>query len=180
MQMTPMGAAAPGPTQGRVGHALVLDPEALHHIVVVACAGTPEIDHFVECAARAAPPAQVLQLARYANVAALAEDLRGRLARAAVGVRLFLCAPQQVLWDLHALARSAGLIESEIALHAVEEAQRRVFCVHCGTLQSGDPDGTTCRSCGVKLLVRDHFSARLGAYMGVCADADRPYAQASR
>ena len=31
-----------------------------------------------------------------------------------------------------------------------------------------------CSHCGVKLTVRDHYSRRLGAFMGVCVDAEAP------
>jgi hypothetical protein len=30
--------------------------------------------------------------------------------------------------------------------------------------------------CAVGLEVRQHFSQRLGAYLGVCTNADQPYA----
>jgi hypothetical protein len=42
----------------------------------------------------------------------------------------------------------------------------------------GSETECSCRHCGVKLFVREHFSQRLGAYMGVCLDPDRPYEQA--
>ncbi len=31
-----------------------------------------------------------------------------------------------------------------------------------------------CSHCGLNLLVRDHFSYRLGAFQGVCIDAEVP------
>ncbi|MOA57558.1 hypothetical protein D3C78_1817610 [compost metagenome] len=53
---------------------------------------------------------------------------------------------------------------------------RRVFCVHCANCQpAGAAAHLTCAHCGVVLEVRRHFSQRLGAYLGVCADADQPY-----
>ena len=32
----------------------------------------------------------------------------------------------------------------------------------------------TCSGCGLSLLVRDHFSRRIGAFQGVCIDAEVP------
>ena len=35
-------------------------------------------------------------------------------------------------------------------------------------------DPYTCPGCGRALFVRDHFSRRLGAFQGVCIDAETP------
>jgi predicted RNA-binding Zn-ribbon protein involved in translation (DUF1610 family) len=32
----------------------------------------------------------------------------------------------------------------------------------------------TCSHCGLSLFVRDHYSRRLGAFQGVCVDAEEP------
>ena len=32
----------------------------------------------------------------------------------------------------------------------------------------------TCSHCGLSLLVRDHYSRRIGAFQGVCIDAEEP------
>ena len=52
---------------------------------------------------------------------------------------------------------------------------RRVYCIHC---QASNENVTTnivqCIGCGRHLLVRDHYSRRLAAYMGVMADAEAP------
>jgi DNA-directed RNA polymerase subunit RPC12/RpoP len=54
-------------------------------------------------------------------------------------------------------------------------AARRVYCIHC---RAANEDVTTnvvrCRGCGRHLLVRDHYSRRLAAYMGVMVDAEAP------
>ena len=56
-------------------------------------------------------------------------------------------------------------------------ARRRLYCVHCGHFQDIGSEGEcTCGQCRVKLFVREHFSQRLGAYMGVCIDPDSPFA----
>jgi hypothetical protein len=49
--------------------------------------------------------------------------------------------------------------------------------VHCGLSQPGTThDSLHCSGCRVLLEVREHFSRRLGAYIGVCANPDQPYA----
>jgi hypothetical protein len=100
------------------------------------------------------------------------------LASASVGLQLFLSGDEAYLWPLHALARQAGLRPEEIHLLHQGEARRAIYCVHCTALQSGGPaEQHDCQQCGVRLEVRRHFSRRLGAYLGVCADADHPYAE---
>jgi dimethylamine monooxygenase subunit C len=52
---------------------------------------------------------------------------------------------------------------------------RRVFCIHCQSSQDGVTTNIVrCRGCGRHLVVRDHYSRRLAAFMGVMADAEAP------
>ncbi len=96
------------------------------------------------------------------------------LAAAQVGLRLYVCGEESFLWQVQALARQAGLLEAEIELFRTA-GSRKVYCVHCSTMQTVGPVGeTVCEGCGVRLLVREHFSRRLGAYQGVCLNADDP------
>lgn len=119
-----------------------------------------------------------LALPDYADLAALHQALADYLADARVGLRLELHGDQAFVWPLHALARGAGLEDDEIHLYSSAASLRRVFCVHCSTCQPASAaDLLTCAHCGVALEVRRHFSQRLGAYLGVCADAEQPYAE---
>ncbi|MEO9333663.1 dimethylamine monooxygenase subunit DmmA family protein [Ectopseudomonas guguanensis] len=99
------------------------------------------------------------------------------LEQAQAGTRLYVCGDESFVWHVHRLARQAGLLGDEIELFR-QGARRRLYCVHCGHFQDIGGEGEcTCASCRVRLFVRAHFSQRLGAYMGVCLDPDRPYAQ---
>jgi hypothetical protein len=50
-----------------------------------------------------------------------------------------------------------------------------VRCVHCQTLLDDVTMSLVdCTGCGATLFVRDHFSARLAAFMGVKVDAELP------
>ncbi|MDF3933116.1 dimethylamine monooxygenase subunit DmmA family protein [Pseudomonas citronellolis] len=121
---------------------------------------------------------EVLDAAAHPGPAALQRALLERLGRASVGLQLYLSGDEAFLWPLHALARNAGLAADEIHLLRHGEGRRAVYCVHCASLQAGGTgDVHDCQRCGVRLEVRRHFSRRLGAYLGVCADADRPYAE---
>ena len=47
--------------------------------------------------------------------------------------------------------------------------------VHCRTITRGvHTNIVSCSGCGRSLFVRDHFSRRLGAYMGFQIDAEVP------
>lgn len=109
----------------------------------------------------------------------LAEHLRS----SHVGVKLHVQGDEAFLWKIRTVAVDAGLLTDEITLSLNsgpgEGGNRSVFCVHCATLQDAtDAALYTCCQCAVVLEVRQHFSQRLGAYIGVCADADRPYGEA--
>ncbi|OLS64443.1 dimethylamine monooxygenase subunit DmmA family protein [Pseudomonas putida] len=124
------------------------------------------------------PAGQQLALADFANAAALQRALTARLELARCGLRLELRGDESFIWPLQALARGAGLQDDEILLSRVP-GSRQVFCVHCARCQPASAaEVLTCAHCGVRLEVRRHFSQRLGAYLGVCADADQPYAEA--
>ena len=118
-----------------------------------------------------------LTLSDFSDSAALHQALGNRLNLARCGLRLELRGDEAFIWPLQALARSAGLQDDEIILSHVPGSSR-VFCVHCARCQPASiADALTCTHCGVHLEVRRHFSQRLGAYLGVCADADQPYAE---
>lgn len=126
---------------------------------------------------RDAGPAEQLALGDFADVQALHRAVLARLELARCGLRLELRGDEAFIWPLQALARAAGLDAEEIVLSHVP-GQRQVFCVHCARCQPASAaTAMTCAHCGVQLEVRRHFSQRLGAYLGVCADADQPYGE---
>jgi hypothetical protein len=101
------------------------------------------------------------------------------LAKAVVGARVYVCGDESFIWQVHGLARQAGLLNEDIELFKCGET-RKLFCVHCAALQDIDESTTvSCQNCGVHLFVREHFSQRLGAYMGVCLNPDYPLGETS-
>lgn len=99
------------------------------------------------------------------------------LSAAPVGTRLYVCGDESFVWRIYRLARHCGLLAEEIELVKTGSC-RELYCVHCATQQSIGSEGeVTCSGCGVRLLVREHFSRRLGAYMGVCLDPDQPHGE---
>lgn len=152
--------------------------QAIHHVLV--SQGASHAARADLYAALSDSPAQFthLALATYPDLNGLHHAVLEQLRGAHVGLRLYLQGDEAFIWPLYALARDAGLQAEEIVLDGCDDGQRAVYCVHCASIQPGTVDDRlTCAHCGVVLEVRRHFSRRLGAYLGVCADADRPYAQ---
>lgn len=76
---------------------------------------------------------------------------------------------------------AAGAIPAEItevltgAPDPYAEQPRVVYCPHChtGSTRAVAVGGTApCAGCGVELVVYHHYSQRLGAFLGYCADAE--------
>ena len=106
---------------------------------------------------------------------ALERHLLATLDRAAIGLRLYVCGDEAFIWRVRRLAGQAGMLAEEITSE-LDAAPRAVYCVHCSASHVYDalPE-VECAGCGINLSVRQHFSQRVGAYLGVCADPDRPY-----
>lgn len=112
---------------------------------------------------------------RFPSRAALLAALTERLAGEHAGLRLYAAGTEAFIWDADRAARAAGMGRDEVFLCQAGSLCRRVYCTHCTRLTE---DVTTsvfrCPGCGRHLFVRDHFSRRLGAFMGVMADAEVP------
>lgn len=102
---------------------------------------------------------------------ALGEALRG----ARVGIRLYALGTEPFIWSVRQIAERGGLAPEAVRVEHSGSLQRRVYCIHCRAMSEGvTANVTPCTGCGRQLLVRDHFSRRLAAFMGVQADAEVP------
>ena len=140
---------------------LTLDPTGRRHLVVTDQPSLPE-GAFTQAPVGA-------EIWTSASLSMLAE----RLAVETTGFRLYAVGTEAFIWDAAAACRAAGMVRGEFFLYQATSLRRRVYCSHCKALND---DVTTsivvCGGCGAHLFVRDHFSARLGAYMGVQIDAE--------
>ena len=94
-------------------------------------------------------------------------DLPSRLAQSTMGLRVYVFGSEAFLWDVLRLARDAGLDEGEVFLSPIG-LNRRVQCIHCKAIaQDVAAPEIICATCGLRLLVRDHFSRRHAAFQGV-------------
>lgn len=97
------------------------------------------------------------------------------LSRASIGLRLYALGSESFIWDVHNIGSAAGLTSAEMFLTQSGPRRRRVYCCHCKTkIEDVRETIVACPGCGAVLQVRDHFSRRLAAFMGVKVDAEVP------
>jgi hypothetical protein len=108
------------------------------------------------------------------DLAALKEAL-AQLPPVQVSDRLYVLGTEPFLWSVAAAAAQAGWSAEQWQLCHAGSLQRRVWCTHChGLTEDVTTSIVACAGCGRHLLVRDHFSKRHGAFMGVMVDAEAP------
>lgn len=121
-------------------------------------------------------PAPATQSLRpFRSTAELLPQLNVRLAQATVGLRLYAIGSEAFIWDAYNIAMTAGMDKTEVFTHQAGPFVRRVYCTHCRTMiEDVSVNIIPCPACGAHLFVRDHFSRRLAAFMGVKVDAEAP------
>lgn len=113
------------------------------------------------------------------HVASGVEDLLAELATtlssATMGTRLYISGSEDFIGRVTSEALQRGIDADAIQTEHRGAPTRRVQCVHCKGFTDGvAASPAVCSQCGLYLLVRDHYSRRLGAFMGVCIDAEAP------
>jgi len=155
-----------------------IDPAGRAHLLVTDLSHPPDSTNIETWVVHVVAPgiqAQGGPARAFRAVADLLSTLAVRLQREAVGFRLYAVGTEPFLWDVNNVARAAGLGRGEIFLTHAGSLKRRVYCSHCKTMnQDVTKNIVKCRGCGANLFVRDHFSRRLAAFMGVAADAEAP------
>ncbi len=112
---------------------------------------------------------------RFADSAALLREFRRVLEGALMGTRLYVAGPESFIGLAMQIALEFNLNLDEIRAEECGSLARRVWCVHCrATAESVTTNIVRCPGCERWLLVRDHYSRRLAAYMGVMVDAEVP------
>ncbi len=106
---------------------------------------------------------------------ALLEAFRSILAGSLMGTRLYVAGPESFIGLAMKIALEFNLNKDEIRAEELGSLARRVYCIHCrATTENVRTNIVRCVDCERWLLVRDHYSRRLAAYMGVMADAEAP------
>ncbi|MEQ1577355.1 MAG: dimethylamine monooxygenase subunit DmmA family protein [Hyphomicrobium sp.] len=101
--------------------------------------------------------------------------LRGALSTASMATRLYAAGTEPFIGSVIQEALQAGIDHRSVLTEHRGSAKRRVQCVHCkGFTENVTQTPFVCSHCGLNLFVRDHYSRRLGAFQGVCVDAEVP------
>lgn len=132
----------------------------------------PGVDADVVAAVKAA---DVGEVRIFPDSPALLAHLRGVFDASLMGTRLYVAGPEAFMGLVMRLASEFNLNRDEIRAEECGSRARRVHCVHC---RADTEDVTTniveCSGCKRWLIVRDHYSRRYAAYMGVMVDAEAP------
>jgi dimethylamine monooxygenase subunit C len=106
---------------------------------------------------------------------ALLERARAILERSLMGTRVYIAGPESFIGRVLQLTATFNLNKDEIRAEHAGSSARRVHCVHCrASTEDVRTNIVRCAGCMRWLLVRDHYSRRLAAYMGVMVDAEAP------
>jgi hypothetical protein len=126
-------------------------------------------------AAGAFAAAGVAELRTFADCGALLGEFESLLACSLMGLRLYVAGPESFIGLAMKIALQFNLNTDEIRAQECGSKARRVRCVHCReTTEDVRTNIVQCIGCRRWLLVRDHYSRRLAAYMGVMVDAEAP------
>ncbi|TBY50050.1 dimethylamine monooxygenase subunit DmmA family protein [Rhizobium leguminosarum] len=109
------------------------------------------------------------------TIATLLFRLKGSLATAHMGTRLYLSGTEGFIGQAMLVALDYGIDHASVITEHRGSLARRVQCVHCkGITDDVTTSPFACSHCGLTLLVRDHYSRRLAAFQGVNIDAEEP------
>ncbi|WP_439892820.1 dimethylamine monooxygenase subunit DmmA family protein (plasmid) [Ralstonia sp. 25C] len=106
--------------------------------------------------------------------AQLVSHLDSYLLTAKTGLRLYLAGSESFIGTAMQVANKFNLNNDEVLREHGGTFVRRVWCVHCDTYTENVTHRVfKCPGCGLDLVVRDHYSRHLAAFMGVKADAEQ-------
>ena len=110
-----------------------------------------------------------------ASVESLQTRLAVLLTKASMGLRLYSLGSEDFIGAIAATAQKQGVDFDSLRTEQCDSLARRVQCVHCkGMMERVTTNIVPCPHCGLTLFVRDHYSRRLGAFQGVCVNAEDP------
>jgi predicted RNA-binding Zn-ribbon protein involved in translation (DUF1610 family) len=109
------------------------------------------------------------------TIPVLLNRLNVMLEQARMGTRIYIAGTEGFIGQAMQVAMAHGVDPGSILTEHRGSEARRVQCVHCkGITDNVKTSPYKCSHCGLQLLVRDHYSRRLGAFQGVCIDAEEP------
>ncbi|MGU3436065.1 dimethylamine monooxygenase subunit DmmA family protein [Actinomycetes bacterium M1A6_2h] len=112
------------------------------------------------------PPRIVGRVGRFETWDAALSWFDSELAAALVGWRCTVVGPESEVHAARARAIAAGAVDDEITTVVTERSNRRTYCPVCGHVTSTSTDAVRCSGCWLELVVGEHFSPVLAAYLG--------------
>lgn len=101
--------------------------------------------------------------------------VQGALDRLRMGTQIYLTGSETALSLFVKACADAGQDYQGLQTEHRGSLARRMQCVHCkGITEQVTTQPAECAHCGLLLLVRDHYSRRIGAYQGVNINAEDP------
>lgn len=111
----------------------------------------------------------------YGNTNEALNSLKKSLADCCMGSRFYLAGSEGFIWSVAKVLASVGVQDDDIDKELCGTLARSVYCVHCKAItHDAHHNVVACSGCQRQLFIRDHFSRRLGAYMGLMVDAEQP------
>jgi len=115
------------------------------------------------------------EMRAFPDVPSLLGEFKSVLVDSLMGTRLYVAGPESFIGLAMKVALEFNLNKDEIRAEELGTQARRVYCIHCrATTENVRTNIVRCLGCERWLLVRDHYSRRLAAYMGVMVDAEAP------
>lgn len=118
--------------------------------------------------------ANVGELRVFDAIDSLLGDLTEAMEQALMGTRLYVAGPESFMGLIMRIAHQFNLASDEVRAEECGTMARRVHCIHCRAIIEGVRTNIIECDCHRWLVVRDHYSRRLAAYMGVMVDAEAP------
>jgi dimethylamine monooxygenase subunit C len=119
--------------------------------------------------------AGVAEVQTFPATPSLLDRFKAVLGQSLMGTRLYVAGPESFIGLVMKIAFEFNLNKDEIRAEECGTLARRIYCIHCrATTENVRTNIVRCSGCDRWLLVRDHYSRRLAAYMGVMADAEAP------
>ena len=109
------------------------------------------------------------------SAAAAMPRLTRSLQRLRMGTQIYIAGSESFLGLATMITMQAGIDHQALQTEHQGSRARRMQCVHCKGITEGvTTQPAQCAHCGLLLLVRDHYSRRIGAFQGVNINAEDP------
>ncbi|WP_134704565.1 dimethylamine monooxygenase subunit DmmA family protein [Ammoniphilus sp. YIM 78166] len=94
-------------------------------------------------------------------------DVSNILKQQLIGTHLFICGTWPFIQEIKEKAYLAGFSEDELHYEVMGPRKEKAFCVKCYSYNPRQQeDKISCRNCQTSLLISNHYSRRLDAYLG--------------